>query len=103
MVAAVLSAIDGILSILRIQFIDPSFGGIPFVLLGLTIAILALRSTPGWVFGPMIFVVLVPEVFRFLSLPSSIVGYSRVLLYSLLLIVLVRTLSTRYTPEKRFV
>jgi hypothetical protein len=48
-------------------------------------------------------IVLLPEILRFFPFPSSIMGHLRILFYSVLLIVLVKQLSTRYTSKKRFI
>lgn len=101
--AVVISALAGVLAIWRIQFLDPSFGGIAILLQILTIGILAMKPKVSELIFSILFIILLPEVLRFFPFPSSIVGHLRILFYSILLIVLVKQLSTRYTSKKRFI
>ncbi|MFA5870924.1 MAG: branched-chain amino acid ABC transporter permease [Candidatus Paceibacterota bacterium] len=101
--AVVLSALAGILAIWRIQFLDPSFGGIAILLQILTIGILAMKPKVSGLILSVLCIVLLPEILRFFPFPSSIMGHLRILFYSVLLIVLVKQLSTRYTSKKRFI
>ncbi len=96
-------AVGGIIMIWRIQFLDPTFGGIPILLIVLTMSILAVKPRVLWMVGAVLFVTLLPEILRLFPLPSSIVGHLRLLLYSALLILLVNKLSSGYTSEKRLV
>jgi branched-chain amino acid transport system permease protein len=102
--ASFASAMAGILAIWRIQFLDPTFGGgIPLLIEVLTISILAIRPKVRWLVISTLVIILIPEVLRFFPMPSSILGHLRVILYSGLLIILVKRLSAGYTFEKRFV
>lgn len=102
-VSSIITAVGAILGALRIQFLDPSFSGIPVLLSGLTIVILASKPKVRWLIVSVLFVVLLPEFLRIFSFSSTIFGHLRMLIYSILLIVLVREFSSRYTAEKRFV
>jgi branched-chain amino acid transport system permease protein len=86
---SMLAGVGGIFGASRIQFLDLSLGGIVFLVQILTIAIIA--NTPGTlrVLGVTIVVILLPEIFRFFSLPVLILGYLRNLLYAAILIILV--------------
>jgi len=101
--ASFMSAITGILAIWRIQFLDPTFGGIPLLIEFLTISILAIRPKVRWIVISTFVIILIPEILRFFPFPSSILGHLRIILYSGLLIILVKKLSSGYTFEKRFV
>ena len=102
-IAACTSAIAGILSVWRIQFLDPSFGGIAVLLLVVTISIIALKPKASWLFGATLLVLLLPEMLRFLPFPSEVFAHVRLLVYSVLLIVLVKRLSGRHTVEQRLI
>lgn len=101
--ASVMSAITGILSIWRIQFLDPTFGGIPLLIEVLTISILAAKPKVRWILMSAFVILFLPEVLRFFPFPSGILGHVRLLVYSVLLIFLVKKMSAGYTFEKRFV
>lgn len=101
--SSILAALAGIVAIWRIQFLDPSFGGIALLLIMLTIGILALKPQVKWLAGSVLAIILLPEILRFFPFPASVLGHLRVLFYSVLLIILVKKLSKRYTAEKRFV
>ncbi len=96
-------AVGGIITIWRIQFLDPTFGGIPMLLIMLSMSILAMKPRVFWMFSTVLFITLLPEVLRLFPFPSSIIGHLRLLLYSVFLILLVNKLSSGYTSEKRFV
>ena len=87
--ASLFAGIAGILVVMRIQFLDPSLGGLFMLVQILTISIMASSPKATVFFGATTAVVLLPEVLRFFNLPVSILGYSRNLLYGLLLIVLI--------------
>ena len=80
--------VAGILASSRIQFLDPSLGGIFLLVQVLTIVIIANSPKTLRFFGMTIVITLIPEVLRFLNVPSSILGYTRNLLYALLLVIL---------------
>ena len=101
--ASFMSAITGILAIWRIQFLDPTFGGVPLLIEVLTISILAIRPKVRWIVVSTLVIILIPEILRFFPFPSSILGHLRIILYSGLLIILVKRLSSGYTFEKRLV
>lgn len=101
--ACLTSAAAGLLTIWRIQFLDPSFGGIPLLIQVLTVAILVLRPRLAWLVGATALIVLIPEVLRFFTFPAAILGHLRLGLYAAFLLVLVGKVSARYSTEKRMV
>jgi len=101
--ASLASGVSGLVTIWRIQFLDPTLGGITLLLQVLTIVIIATKPDIGSIIIATLIIVLLPEVLRFFPFPSSIVGDLRLLFYSISLIFLVNRVSSKYTPEKRFV
>lgn len=101
--ACLTSAAAGLLTVWRIQFLDPTFGGIPLLIQILTVAILALRPRLGWLIGATALIVLLPELLRFFAFPTAILGHLRLGLYAAVLLVLVGKISARYSMEKRTV
>lgn len=102
-IVSLTSAFSGILFIWRIRFIDPSFGGLIFLIQVLTIAIIAAKPKIRWLILSTLIIVLLPEVFRFFALPPTIIGHLRNLLYALSLIVIVKSVSGSLLPQKRFI
>ena len=98
---SVISGIAGVLELMRLQFLDPSFGGIPNLILFVSIAILALKPKVSSVVLASMFVVFVPEIISFLNFPSQFVGHLRTIFYCVLLIFLVRQVSGKFTISKR--
>lgn len=101
--ASFTSAVGGIITVWRIQFLDPTLGGIPLLLSILTISILAVQPKIRWMIAATLIITLLPEVLRFFPFPSTVIGHLRLLFYSSFLIVLVYRFSSRYTSEKRFI
>jgi branched-chain amino acid transport system permease protein len=101
--ASLLAGIVGMLAVWRIQFLDPNFGGIMVLVQILTVAIIAVKPKVRWLVGGTFFTILLPEVLRFSSLPSSSVGHLRNLLYALLLIILLKTISKKNLISKRVI
>lgn len=100
--ASLFTGIAGILVVMKIQFLDPSLGGLFMLAQILTISMMASSPKATVFFGATTAVVLLPEILRFFNLPVSILGYSRNLLYGLLLIVLIYY-STGKNKAKRYV
>ena len=100
--AALFAGVAGILTAMRIQFLDPTLGG--FVLLVQILTITIISNTPKTLrlLGITAAVVLLPELLRFFSLPTSILGYSRNLIYGFMLIVLIYYVMGS-TSTKRYV
>lgn len=94
-ITGIIFSIAGIFMIWQVQFLDPGFGGLHLLVEVLTIGILALRPQIRWVALGTLFVVFVPEALRFLSLPSTILGHLRILLYCTFLIVLILKLQDK--------
>ncbi len=95
--SSILGAIAGIVTLYRIQFIDPSFGGIPWLLTMLTVAIIAVRPKVSSLILASLAITLLPEGIRMLSLPSSILGHVRTAIYAIIVIIAARSLA-RYLP-----
>jgi branched-chain amino acid transport system permease protein len=102
-ISSLAAAISGIISLWRIRFIDPSFGGVMILIQVVTIAIIAAKPKVRWLALSSLAIVLLPEVLRFLSLPSTMVGHARNLLYAVSLILIVKNISSSLLPKKRFV
>lgn len=86
MISAFFAGIAGSLFAHYINFIDPSSFNLPEIILVLTIVIVGgIASLPGTIAATFI-IILIPEVLRFLSLPSSILGPARQIIYALILI-----------------
>ena len=101
--ATVLSGFAGGLEILRIQFLDPTFGGFPNLILVASIAILAQQPYVRSLFLSTLFVVLLPEILRFFNFHPSQMGHMRMLVYSGMLVVLIRNLSGKFKTNSRIV
>ena len=101
--ATVLSGFAGGLEILRVQFLDPSFGGFPNLILVASIAILAQKPSVRTLFLSTLFVVLLPEILRFFNFHPSQMGHMRMLVYSGMLVVLIRNLSGKFKTNSRIV
>jgi len=103
LISSLAAAISGIVSVWRIQFLDPSFGGIMLLVQIVTIAIIAAKPKVRWLALATLIIVLLPEALRFLNLPSSIVGHLRNLFYALILLVMIKNISEKLLPQKRFI
>lgn len=101
--ATVLSGIAGSLEAMRIQFLDPSFGGFPNLIMIASIAILSMKPKVRTLFLSTLFVVLLPEILRFFAFNPSQMGHMRMLVYSAMLVVLIRNLSGKFTSAQRIV
>lgn len=89
MISTFLFALGGILITWQLQSIEPNFGGQPLLVEILTLGILALSPKILDVLISVLIVVMLPEVLRFVDLSASDIGYLRVILYSVMLIVLI--------------
>lgn len=86
MISAFFAGISGCLFAHYITFIDPSSFGVPELILILTIVIAGgIASIKGSIVATFI-IILIPELLRFLSLPSSIIGPARQILYGIILL-----------------
>ena len=99
--SSLLFGIGSIVMVWQIQFLEPSFAGLMLLIEMLTVGILALKPEVKRVVGGAIFVIALPEFLRFLDLPVTLFGHLRVLLYSILLIVLIRFLNTKISITSR--
>lgn len=99
--AVILSALSGILTIWRIQYLDPSFSGVPILLTSLTVAILAHKPKAASLVIATALIVFIPELLRFFHFSSVILGQIRILLYSALVIIMIRTLSPKGVMANR--
>ena len=96
-----LSGLSGLLEILRIQFLDPSFGGIANLIVLASVSILAIKPQVKYLVLATAFVIFLPELISFLNVPSALLGHLRVLLYSCLLILLIYKISGKSNLENR--
>ena len=101
--ATVLSGLAGMLEALRIQFLDPSFGGFPNLIVVASIAILSQKPEVKSVLYSTLFVVLLPEILRFFDFNPNQMGHMRMLIYSVMLVVLIRNLSGKFSTAQRIV
>jgi len=101
--ATVLSGIAGSLEAMRIQFLDPNFGGFPNLIMIASIAILSMKPKVRTLMFSTLFVVLLPEILRFFSFNPSTMGHMRMLVYSAMLVILIRNLSGKFTSAQRIV
>jgi len=102
-ICCVLAAMAGVTGVWRIQFLDASFGSIAMLVQSVTIAILAAKPQVRWLMLSAVFVTFLPEFLRFTPLPSTMIGHLRILIYSVLLIVVLLTISKKLMPQKRFI
>ncbi|KKR03962.1 MAG: Inner-membrane translocator [Parcubacteria group bacterium GW2011_GWC2_39_14] len=101
--SSLMAAAAGVTTVWRIQFLDASFGSVAMLILSVTIAILAAKPKIRWLMLSAIFVTFLPEVLRFTPLPSAMVGHLRILIYSVMLIIVLLTISKKLMPQKRFI
>lgn len=102
-ISSFVAAVSGIVAVWRLQFIDPSFGGIMLLIQVVTIAIVAAKPKVRWLAASTLIIVLLPEGLRFLNLPSTIVGHLRNLFYASILLVMIKNISEKLLPQKRFI
>lgn len=100
--ASLLLGMAGILGAMRIQFLDPSLGGMVLLVQILTISIVANKPKTSRLFLITCVIVLIPELLRFVSMPAVILGYARNFTYAFLLIVLLHYV-LHVTSHKRHV
>ncbi|MEK6826827.1 MAG: branched-chain amino acid ABC transporter permease, partial [Nanoarchaeota archaeon] len=88
MISAFFAGIAGSLFAHYISFIDPSTFYISELIFVLTIVIVGgIASIKGSIVAAII-IILIPEILRFLSLPSSIIGPARQIIYALILLLI---------------
>jgi branched-chain amino acid transport system permease protein len=99
--ACVFAAISGVLAVWRIQFLDPTYGGIPPLILAITIAIMAYgKQWKGLLLSTFVITAL-PELLRFAHFPSGVIGNARVILYSAIVIALLHRLASKENSPLR--
>ncbi len=98
----ILGGIAGMLFAWRIRYVDPSFSGIPFLIELLTVVILVQKPSTRGLAGAIIFVEILPELLRFFAIPAVVLGQARLLIYSLALIILMKTIHSPHA-EKRMI
>ncbi len=87
-ISAFVAGVAGSLFAHYINFIDPYSFGLTEVILVFTIIIVGgLANVPGTIEATFI-IILIPEVLRFFSLPSSILGPARQMIYALILLII---------------
>jgi branched-chain amino acid transport system permease protein len=88
MLAALLAGFGGSLFAHYVSFIDPTIVSIHEVVFMLTIVILGGLATLRGTFFATIIVVTLPELLRFMSLPSEVISPMRQIVYAVILIVI---------------
>jgi branched-chain amino acid transport system permease protein len=87
--ACLFLGLAGIFGISRIQFLDPSFGGMFLLVQIMTVTIITNSPKISRFFTMAVVIALLPELLRFFNLPTSILGYARNFLYAFILILLI--------------
>ena len=86
MISAFFAGIAGSLFAHYISYIEPSSFFFSEIILILTIVIVGgIASLPGSIVATFV-IILIPEIFRFVSLPTSIIGPARQIIYAIILI-----------------
>ncbi|KKP79946.1 MAG: hypothetical protein A2271_02770 [Candidatus Moranbacteria bacterium RIFOXYA12_FULL_35_19] len=89
MISAFFAGLAGSLFASYITFIDPSsFTFVNLIPILLMVIIGGIASLPG-TFLATVFIILLPEIFRFIGLPSEILGPTRQIFYALTLILII--------------
>jgi len=99
--ASCVYGLTGVFIAWRVQFVDPQIAGIPYLIEIITMGILALSPRVRSLAWAALFVTFFPEVLRFLNLPTTMMGYARVILYSLVLLFLIHRLSPKLAISNR--
>jgi branched-chain amino acid transport system permease protein len=102
-ISSFFAALAGIVTVWRIQFLDPGFGGLVLLIQIMTIAVVAAKPKIRWLAISTLIIVLLPEILRLLNLPPTIIGHLRNLLYALILLIIIRNISSNLLPQKRFI
>jgi len=100
-ITSVIASLAAIFQAWRIQFIEPGVAGLPMLIEVLTVAILALKPSIRAIVLASLFVSFFPEILRFLHLPTTVMGYARLLLYSVVLLILIRKMAPRLATANR--
>lgn len=100
--ASVLSGLAGVLEAWRLFIVTPvSFTAMINLIVVLTVAILAMKPQLRWLVGATLFVVILPESFRFLEISSTNIGHLRNILYGVMLVVLLKYMNANFSMSKR--
>jgi len=102
-ISCFLFTIGGFFMVWQVQFLDPKFGGMSLMIEVLTIGILALKPQIKLLVFSVLFVVIIPEFIRFINFPQAMFGHLRILLYSVLLIILIKSLKNKLNINKRII
>lgn len=95
--------LGGLFMLWRSQFLNPTFMGIPTLIIVLSIGIFSLKPKIRLIVLGAAVVNFIPEIFRFVDLPSSMVGHLRTILYSVLLIATLKLMKNRLFTTNRSV
>ncbi len=101
--SGMLVSMGAVFVIWQVQFLDPHYADLAFMVEVLTMGILALKPKVRSLALAVLFVVLVPEILRFFHLPSDVLGHLRTLLYAGTLMIFLYFLRDRLTFSKRFI
>lgn len=99
--SSLIFSLAGIFIVWRVQVIDPSFSSLYLLIEIVTIGIIAMRPQLRYLLLATCFVVLIPELLRFLDLPSTLFGHLRSLLYSTMLIILIHLMRDKLYIHNR--
>lgn len=98
--AAFCLGVSGIFYLWYLQFLSPGFSDWHDLVVGLSIIFLALRPRVWAIVLATFVVTWLPELLRFLPLPTAVLGHLRVLIYLVLLIVLLLRHSARLPTQR---
>ena len=90
MISSGVSAIAGALFATYYSYIDPTSFTVPEYILILSIVLIGGLGSVKGSFAGALFYILLPEALRFLNMPDAIAGNMRMMIFSLVLILVVR-------------
>ncbi len=100
-ISSLIFSLGGAFILWQVQFIEPGFGGLTLLIEVLTIGIIALKPQTRYIAIGTAFVTLLPEVIRFLNLPSTTFGHLRIIIYSTSLVIFIKLFQDKLAITKR--
>ncbi len=100
-VGTLLFACGAVSMVWHTQFVTPDIGSMSLLIEVITVSILSLKPNIFRLILSTFFVSLIPEVLRFIQIPSAIMGNARLIIYSVLLLVLLYIFRTQLTTNTR--
>jgi len=101
LIAGVAFATGGWYFVWKYRFLAPDSTGIEYLIQIVTIGIIASKAQVRWVLLATAIVVGIPEIFRFLDLPSASLGYLRSIFYTVFLALLILKYHDRISISNR--